>query len=255
MKKTCVECSSNLNDTALKCPHCGSYQNWRRFLPFGESTLALTLSVIALTAVVLPNPKTIVKSASDYISGVNFALSGAVINIGVNEVSVLVKNRENEPVAIDEVACLLNIPIDPSVRLTEFFKNRAEGIIENKEAPLLNSETMGVFQFAFRLTTPALLTEFGSKIITLPVQSISPPLRSSTDLNSSDTVVNFCMVIGTSLRNNNASGAILLTPLQVNDIDLLDVLEISLYPPNAEQERETDLLKVRTTRNSSSEAE
>ena len=47
-KSTCVVCREEISKGALKCTHCDSYQDWRRY--FGVSTTALSL-LIALISV------------------------------------------------------------------------------------------------------------------------------------------------------------------------------------------------------------
>lgn len=43
-----------LKKGALKCPSCGTFQDWRRFLTIGNASLGLVLAVISVTALALP---------------------------------------------------------------------------------------------------------------------------------------------------------------------------------------------------------
>ncbi len=42
----CVECRSTINIRALKCSHCGSYQDWRRHFGTTTSSIALIIALV-----------------------------------------------------------------------------------------------------------------------------------------------------------------------------------------------------------------
>ncbi len=45
---TCIYCAEALKPSASKCPHCQSYQNWRRHLGFGVSLTTLLIALITV---------------------------------------------------------------------------------------------------------------------------------------------------------------------------------------------------------------
>ena len=49
--KECRACSEEIKISAVKCQYCGSYQNLRRYLEFGNSTLALMIALISIFVV------------------------------------------------------------------------------------------------------------------------------------------------------------------------------------------------------------
>lgn len=51
----CRMCSTNIPDSAQKCVHCKSFQNWRRHLNFSSTVLSLLIALISVTATVGPN--------------------------------------------------------------------------------------------------------------------------------------------------------------------------------------------------------
>lgn len=53
-EKTCRECSSKIPDSARKCTHCNAFQDWRRFLSVGNSSLSLVVALIAVLSIAVP---------------------------------------------------------------------------------------------------------------------------------------------------------------------------------------------------------
>lgn len=54
MGQLCVACKSEIEDGATKCVHCDSFQNWRRYLVFGNTVLALLVALISVSALAIP---------------------------------------------------------------------------------------------------------------------------------------------------------------------------------------------------------
>lgn len=50
----CVICASEIDRTAQKCLKCETWQNWKRFVPASQLTIALLLSLISVTSAVVP---------------------------------------------------------------------------------------------------------------------------------------------------------------------------------------------------------
>jgi hypothetical protein len=52
--KNCKSCAGQIPKHAAKCQHCGSFQNWRRHLDFGNTFLALLVALISVTGSTIP---------------------------------------------------------------------------------------------------------------------------------------------------------------------------------------------------------
>jgi len=52
--KVCVVCDVEIGRGAIKCPNCGTFQNWRRHLQFSTTVLSLLIALISVSALVLP---------------------------------------------------------------------------------------------------------------------------------------------------------------------------------------------------------
>ena len=53
-KKQCTTCSELIAASALKCIHCDSYQDWRRYLAFSSTVLALLVALLSVATVAGP---------------------------------------------------------------------------------------------------------------------------------------------------------------------------------------------------------
>lgn len=247
-KKKCRECDTSLNAGATRCFQCGSHQNWHRFIPFGNSTLALIISIMALTTVFLPDPKAPFKEFKDYVTGTNFAMDAALVDININFASVLLENKQNSPAAMNSVGCLLNLPLDPASRVRDYLSARQNGPTNEADRPLFAGETMGVFQMTYTLDQPVLVRPYEAVVITFPVEHISPPLRSTRIPDHGQEVTNLCIVSGTNLEDEFAVGGVIVTPMQLNKMDLLEIIERADYGRKREHEREVDMSIVHQTR-------
>ena len=50
----CRVCHEEIEVDARKCIHCNSFQNWRRFLNLGNTTLALIVALISVVSLAVP---------------------------------------------------------------------------------------------------------------------------------------------------------------------------------------------------------
>jgi hypothetical protein len=54
MPKLCIACKNEIHKDAVKCKECGGYQNWRRYLDFSNTVLALMLALLSVSTVAVP---------------------------------------------------------------------------------------------------------------------------------------------------------------------------------------------------------
>lgn len=50
----CVACKTEIDDDAYKCKSCGTFQNWRRYVAFGNTLFALLVALVSVSIVLLP---------------------------------------------------------------------------------------------------------------------------------------------------------------------------------------------------------
>ena len=53
-RKPCRVCMEEIREGAVKCIHCGSYQNWRRYLAFSVVVLSLLVALFSVLTVGAP---------------------------------------------------------------------------------------------------------------------------------------------------------------------------------------------------------
>ena len=52
--KTCVACDGEISRKAVKCPRCGTFQNWRRLVTVNSTVLSLLIALLSVSALVGP---------------------------------------------------------------------------------------------------------------------------------------------------------------------------------------------------------
>ncbi|MCZ6642388.1 MAG: hypothetical protein O7F71_12490 [Gammaproteobacteria bacterium] len=52
--KTCVACDGEISSKAVKCPRCGTFQNWRRLITVNTTVLSLLIALLSVSALVGP---------------------------------------------------------------------------------------------------------------------------------------------------------------------------------------------------------
>lgn len=50
----CRICREEIKEGAKKCTNCGAFQNWRRFIDLGNSTLALVIALFSVASIGVP---------------------------------------------------------------------------------------------------------------------------------------------------------------------------------------------------------
>lgn len=107
-KKHCRICDELISLHAKKCIHCGSYQNWRRFLAV-SSAIAFGLSLFATSVAVWPVVREAWRRPDSDIRVVS------VPRIQSGHVFLLVTNYGKKPGTLDIVT--LNLPIEGPNRI------------------------------------------------------------------------------------------------------------------------------------------
>jgi len=103
--KRCRVCGEEINLTARKCIHCGSWQDWSRHLGLGTTVLSLTVALTVVIGWVTP----IVVTA---LTPANSRLIATFQAVNAQEISVLVSNQGVRPGTITGVGGLLIVGRD-----------------------------------------------------------------------------------------------------------------------------------------------
>ncbi|MBS7837231.1 hypothetical protein [Wohlfahrtiimonas chitiniclastica] len=89
-KRKCIECASQINKDAIVCMNCKAYQNWRRFIPVGNTTLALAIAFISVLTMSFDKVVLIHKSFFADKERASFHLSVNTVN--ADEATITIKN-------------------------------------------------------------------------------------------------------------------------------------------------------------------
>lgn len=184
-QKPCISCGESINPGASKCPKCRSFQGWRRHIDFGNSTIPLAISIIAL----LGHFGTI----WNYINRLTPAIQPqnadiTILELGWDEIRVLVNNRTDGTVFISRISCMFDAFAFP--------KEVSVGIMHSESA-VIDTSSYGVigyfvldFQFEYTRTIPPL----EPLVLSSLSSTISAPTTKS--IHYEQDRVNACAIYG-----------------------------------------------------------
>jgi predicted nucleic acid-binding Zn ribbon protein len=245
----CVECAETIPAGARKCSKCGSYQNWRRHVPFGQATLAVVISVIALGSSLTSGGRAIVDTASGLLVAPNTRLGIAVVAADENGARVFVSNPTSRNIVVKDIGCGLNIPIDPDQMNRGLLSTQREES-SLSEIMLHEKETIGVFLVSYDVNESVVLPPEGRVLIEGKTRHITPPLRTgrapANDLP--EKVGSYCTVSGVDEANEFSVGAVALPVDSVLGLDVVTFLNRADFTPPQQADKDKLLSQVAAIR-------
>lgn len=243
--KKCVDCYSEIPFQASKCVKCGSYQDWRRFIPAWSGLLALVIAALAFLNSVWGYGRGAVEAVSQHFYERSFDLNAAVVELKADRSTFAVTNLSERSVVLTSIQCSLFLPINPSA-FTE--SAPGEGFIERYRF----DETVGMFLVSFDPEEPIQIAASEQVVIKLLTAHVSPAFgaeRFDPPKDPKEFVSSFCSITGVRGNNELVGGALLLNKLNTIDVDALEVLQIADYSKQQEPERQSlanKIVKART---------
>ncbi|MCX7306874.1 MAG: hypothetical protein NTZ72_02550 [Afipia sp.] len=106
--KPCVACASKIPASAIKCVKCGSYQNYRRYFEFGNTTIALLIALISVVSLAHKNISDLYRSL--FVDPFEPIVVASVSSIERKKVSILFQNNGSNRIVPNNGA-LCRVPI------------------------------------------------------------------------------------------------------------------------------------------------
>ncbi|WP_157967534.1 hypothetical protein [Cohaesibacter intestini] len=110
----CIECKSDLPEGARKCLKCGSRQDWRRFLDFGNTSASLLIATISVMALGAQNLIDLTNWFSDPERG---GLTVKITSLGPERISLYIDNDGPGSVVFNQTALCSIWPTEKSSTL------------------------------------------------------------------------------------------------------------------------------------------
>lgn len=106
--KACRICGENIPAEAIKCRHCGSFQNWRRFLDVGQGTIALLIALISVVTLAVESGT---RAFDNFFANpLAPSISGKILQLSIDEAELLFSNNGSSRGYLDEGA-LCRVPL------------------------------------------------------------------------------------------------------------------------------------------------
>jgi ribulose-5-phosphate 4-epimerase/fuculose-1-phosphate aldolase/ribosomal protein L40E len=106
--KRCNTCASEIPIAASKCVKCGTYQNYRRYFEFGNSTIALLIALISVISLASKNLADVYRSV--FIDPLQPNFTAHISSIERDKLSILFQNNGTNRITV-EGGAICRVPI------------------------------------------------------------------------------------------------------------------------------------------------
>jgi predicted nucleic acid-binding Zn ribbon protein len=124
--KPCRVCANAIPTQASYCTHCQSYQNWRRHLQFGQTTLSLLVALVAVLSTLVP-------SAMQLINRPNSRLIASGLSSNAGQLNLTFSNLGDRAGVIDGVV----LSYEPATPQTSRSGQLSPVVFEAPENPVV----------------------------------------------------------------------------------------------------------------------
>lgn len=111
-EKTCLSCGSLIPVAASKCHRCGSFQNWKRHLDIGNSTLSLLIALFSVIGISSTQLESLYNAI--WLGGNDNVVAAVITEINEDSINILLANEGSTSVTLDQVICNI-YPLNPGV--------------------------------------------------------------------------------------------------------------------------------------------
>jgi len=235
--RVCKACGSEIPKTAIKCVHCNSYQNWRRHVSIGNSTLAL---IVALVAVLGSASETLWGIYKDYSQVKLKKLEFALVELSEEHAGVLISNRSNSTIAVTDFQCVILLPFNQDYYWEE------DGTFSPIRPPYAE-ETIGSMLFTYRLPEPLILATEQQSYSLFFRRHITP--AKPNQLEKGDDARSICSLSAKNEFGDLEADVTLLDPNMLTQFDALEMVKNADYSPLQLEEKEALIREIETRRN------
>lgn len=229
-KRHCPQCTLEVPLAAKICTHCGSRLDWPRYLFVSQATLALILSLLALSANFWDGYKGLVSTVEDWFSGTNLDLHAHGGEIDEESITVVVESRRPYPISVFDISCNLTILVDQNSFLRDQLTYRREGggTLDN-ETDWVGWDVIGRFVTDYDIGEPVVVEPFGEAAITGKIGHLGlagafeEPIR--TIAEGERPPVGTCWVLGANARHGGQAGGVVFYQPDLISVDPRELLE------------------------------
>jgi len=89
---TCIACKNKIIKNAMKCTECGGFQNWRRNMDVGNTSISMLVALISVLTIFI--------STADYAWTSPENVNINVIEVGSSQITIAITNSGEESAVI-----------------------------------------------------------------------------------------------------------------------------------------------------------
>ncbi|UWQ15454.1 hypothetical protein K3556_06085 [Aliiroseovarius sp. M344] len=231
--KLCVVCADSIPSQAIKCTRCQSYQNWRRHLSVGNSSLALLVALLAVIGPATEGLKDLLEWRREVLQK---EVELAIANFTPNEASVLVSNKTDRSIVAGAFQCALKLPLDGEFSLSTF--------VESGYSKFDWPKSHQTIDFLVSYSSPKieLIAANSEAYVEYVSDFVSPPLRFSG--NPEDEAMSYCYLEGKNSANSLVPNGLLLEPSYLLFFDALELIERADFHESQADEKADWISKI-----------
>lgn len=243
-QKACLACGSSIPESASLCIHCETYQDWRRHISIGNSTLAL---IIALLALIGPATERVWSVYKDFKNENSKKIEFSLVDISGQLAKLLVSNHSSSTIVVNNFQCIMLLPYN-----RDYYFNGQETLNGNVRWPKWE-ETIGSVLMTYETTVPLVLDEGGQAYTEFYKSHISP--ARSNSLKPGEEARSICSLGAINGTNSLEVDAMFLKPGDLISFDSLEIVENADYSLFQEVDRQALIKEILRVREEASHAE
>lgn len=205
--KTCIVCANDIPTAAVKCTKCGSYQDFRRYFEFSNSTLALLIALISVIGLAHKNIQDLYKAI--FVDPLQPNIVAHIRSIKVEKMSVVFHNNAASRITIGQgIVC--RVPI---------YKPTFEPIDDYTFRYPSASDVTGLHMIVYEVregatTAPSLILEGGKTTIVDYVLHQTRPEEDATFDQTLKEVKPYCFPFYVDQRGRDGVDYMQVEPVQ-----------------------------------------
>ncbi|MFH0265661.1 hypothetical protein [Vibrio rumoiensis] len=196
-RKRCSICASIISPKAKKCIQCGSYQDARRFLDIGNTSLSLVIAFLTLLLLIFEKSQGLYENIQARKFDVK--VNRTIHSIGKDELVVLYRNTGySEAILPDGIICIV-----PLAKVESHFNNQSP-LTNSSIKQIYNEEVLSEFVFSYSVTgdiNQLVLHKEQSQLVTYRFKELVP-VTSQGSLSPSNEYNSYCNVPIENVNSN-----------------------------------------------------
>jgi hypothetical protein len=214
----CRECRVEIVCGARKCVACGSFQDWRRWIQFGDASVAMVISIIALIASLGAYAEKASDTLAEYLELSGFPVGFSIVSMGVDTAKIIGVSKFDKYFLPKDMYC--QIWLESNASSCSLART---GMLDSSDFDFRNCEIYGQFIISYDAVDFVPVGARGEFFTEFKVKHISVP-GAQPAIGSRPSAGGMCMLSAVALEKGRTGAIIEIDSGDVTAFDLLAML-------------------------------